>query len=289
LATLLRESTVEQMANILREEEASWSSLVTIQPGNGSRTPLFLVHANRGNVLFYRDLAQHLGSDQPVYGLQAQGLDGKRPPYTRVEDMAAHYVAEIQTLQPQGPYYLGGGGFGARVVFEMAQQLHVQGQESHLIILDAKPPRFESPIESQVLGEGRVQTQQKILARILRRLQVILMKIKDKIVYALSSPQSRRLRVMSKVNGKADNKYVAHQVYTGQAILFLTSDSMRSEPDRAVQWSKIVTGGVDWHIIPGRHKTLPQEPQVRTVAEHLRIYLDKSPAFIVPFLAFHAF
>jgi aspartate racemase len=279
----------------MSEEEESWSSLVTIQPGGGSKSPLFLVHANRGNVLFYRDLARNLGPDQPVYGLQAQGLDGKRPPYTRVEDMAAHYVAEIRTLQPEGPYCLGGGGFGARVVFEMAQQLHGQGQESHLIILDAKPPRFASRTETQgqTEDEGRAdaqaRTQHQGLARIFRRLQIVLNKIKDKISYKISSPQARRLRLMSKINGKADKQYVAQEAYPGQAILFLTSDSMRNEPDRAAQWSHLVTGGVDWHIIPGRHKTLPQEPQIKAVAEQLRAYLDRMPALIVPFLALPAF
>ena len=52
----------------------------------------------RGNVLEYRELAQHLGNDQPFYGFQSAGLDGKRAPHTQVEDMAAHYIKEMREL-----------------------------------------------------------------------------------------------------------------------------------------------------------------------------------------------
>ena len=116
LATLYEAPTVGQLADILREEEwsASWSSLVPIQ-SNGSKPPFFLVHGAGGNVLIYRDLARYLGSDQPVYGLQSQGLDGEQPFQTRIEDMACHYLKEVKAIQPQGPYLFGGycmGGVG---------------------------------------------------------------------------------------------------------------------------------------------------------------------------------
>src|SRR5262249_46858595 len=103
LATLFQAATIEQLADLLRQEEwsAPWSSLVAIQ-SNGSKPSLFLIHAVGGNVLHYRDLSRYLGPDQPFYGLQAQGLDGKQVPHTRVEDMAALYIREIRTLQPEG-------------------------------------------------------------------------------------------------------------------------------------------------------------------------------------------
>ena len=77
LATLLGAPTVEGLARLLREtgHESPWSSLVEIQAGS-SLPPLFLVHAEGGNVLGYRDLARYLGVDLPVFGLQARGLNG---------------------------------------------------------------------------------------------------------------------------------------------------------------------------------------------------------------------
>jgi len=59
------------------QESALWSSLVPIQP-NGSKPPLFCIHAIGGNVLGFANLVRCLGQDQPVYGLQASGGD-KRP------------------------------------------------------------------------------------------------------------------------------------------------------------------------------------------------------------------
>ena len=99
------------------------------------QTAFFCIHAGGGNVLMYRDLARRLGPDQPFYGLQAQGLDGKQPRHKRIEDMAAHYIKEIQTLEPKGPYFLGGSSFGGAVAFEMARQLDAQGQKVALVAL----------------------------------------------------------------------------------------------------------------------------------------------------------
>ncbi|MGB7949035.1 MAG: amino acid adenylation domain-containing protein, partial [Candidatus Binatia bacterium] len=136
LASLFQAPTIEEQAKFVRSEgwSSPWSSLVAIQPG-GSKPPLFCVHAHDGNVLFWRELSRRLGPEQPFYGLQAQGFDGKQAPDTRVEDMASRYVREIQLLQPEGPYFLGGHCFGGLIAFEMAQQLHAQGQTVALLAL----------------------------------------------------------------------------------------------------------------------------------------------------------
>ncbi|NTU79349.1 MAG: SDR family oxidoreductase [Chloroflexales bacterium] len=132
LATLFDAQTIAQIAELLGDEptqrESAWSSLVPIQPG-GTRPPLFCVHAAGGNVLLFRDLARHLGPDQPVYGLQAQGLDGQLPVLTSIEAMAERYVAEILRMRPEGPYLLGGYCMGGTVAIEMAQRLRAQGHQ----------------------------------------------------------------------------------------------------------------------------------------------------------------
>lgn len=137
LATLFEAPTIAELARVIRcKAPASdgWSPLVAIQP-SGSRAPFFCVHGAGGNVLIYRDLSRHLGSDQPFYGLQAQGLDGARPPLRKIEEMAALYVDEIRKVQPHGPYSLGGYCMGGTIAFEMAQQLQAQGEEVALLAL----------------------------------------------------------------------------------------------------------------------------------------------------------
>ncbi|HYT32700.1 MAG TPA: amino acid adenylation domain-containing protein, partial [Thermoanaerobaculia bacterium] len=146
---LFQAPTIEQLALLLRSAQSptSWSSLVPIQSG-GSRPPLFCMHAGAGTILFYHDLARRLGPDQPIYGLQAQGLYGKATPHATVEEMAAHYIQEIRTVQPDGPYRLAGFCFGATLAFEMAQQLRAAGFEVGLLAsFDGSRPgyRYRSP------------------------------------------------------------------------------------------------------------------------------------------------
>jgi len=136
LATLYDAPTIEELARFLKSNSVAsgWSPLVAIQP-LGSRPPFFCFHGAGGNVLTYRDLSRHLGSDQPFYGLQSQGLDGSRPPLTKIEEMAALYLKEIRRVQPHGPYFLGGYCGGGTIAFEVAQQLRADREPVALLAL----------------------------------------------------------------------------------------------------------------------------------------------------------
>ncbi|OYE01727.1 non-ribosomal peptide synthetase [Nostoc sp. 'Peltigera membranacea cyanobiont' 232] len=152
LTTLFQNGTVEQLATVLRQETISQtkSPLIPIQP-TGSKPPLFCIHPIGGNVLCYADLARNLGFEQPVYGLQALGLNEQEEPLTSIEDMAAAYIEAIQAIQPTGPYYLGGWSMGGIIAFEMAQQLLAKGYEVALLaLIDSYVPSLISPIS----GEG---------------------------------------------------------------------------------------------------------------------------------------
>ncbi|MBR8834795.1 MAG: amino acid adenylation domain-containing protein [Stigonema ocellatum SAG 48.90 = DSM 106950] len=142
LSALFLNPTIESLANSLCSETDSlpWSSLVAIQPA-GLNPPFFCVHPIFGVVFPYYELAHHLGNNQPFYGLQPIGLDGKSSPLTHIEDMAAHYIEELRRVQPKGPYFLGGWSFGGWVAFEMAQQLQKSGDEVALLaVLDTLAP-----------------------------------------------------------------------------------------------------------------------------------------------------
>lgn len=136
LATLLQAPTIEQLASILRQQESSvpWSPLVTIQ-ASGSKPPLFCIHGAGFNILVYRDLAGYLGPEQPVYGLQARGLDGQETLLSRFDDIAADYIRELRTIQPEGPYFLVGLSSGGKIALEIAQQLHAEGQKVALLAM----------------------------------------------------------------------------------------------------------------------------------------------------------
>ncbi len=145
LATLVQAPTVEQLAKLLSQdgESTTWSSLVPIQP-HGSKPPLFCIHAVGGNVLTYVDLSRHLGTDRPVYGLQARGIDGKGEFHQSIAEMAAHYIQEICSFYPQGPYLLAGLSGGGVIAFEIAQQLVAQGHQVNMVALfDTYNPNYQ--------------------------------------------------------------------------------------------------------------------------------------------------
>ena len=142
LSTLFLNPTVEGLANALAQptNSLSWSPLVPIQP-SGSKPPFFCIHPILGVVFPYYELAYSLGFDQPFYGLQPLGLDGEQSPFTRIEEMAAHYIEALRQVQPSGPYFLGGWSFGGLVAFEMAQQLIRAGHQVALLaIFDTLAP-----------------------------------------------------------------------------------------------------------------------------------------------------
>ena len=68
-------------------------------------------------------------------GCKPGGWKMDKTPTPRIEDMAAWYIQALQPCSPTGPYLLGGWSMGGVVAFEMAQQLHAQGQRVALLAL----------------------------------------------------------------------------------------------------------------------------------------------------------
>src|SRR5204863_4923379 len=104
------------------------------------------------------ELANRLGDDQPVYGLQPRGLDGIAEPHHTIEATAQEYLHEIRVLRPQGPYHLAGYSLGGLVVFEMARQLAAAGQQIGLLaMLDAHAPGHprQQPFAKRLAAHAR--------------------------------------------------------------------------------------------------------------------------------------
>jgi amino acid adenylation domain-containing protein/non-ribosomal peptide synthase protein (TIGR01720 family) len=139
ISAVFEAATIEQMSSLLRGDyrPKGRSNLVPLHP-HGSRRPLFFVHPGGGGVGGYRDLAQLLGDDQPFYGLQAlDDEENKDESILSIEQRAARYIEAIQTVDPDGPYILGGWSMGGFIAYEMAQQLKRQNREiAGLLLVD---------------------------------------------------------------------------------------------------------------------------------------------------------
>jgi amino acid adenylation domain-containing protein len=145
LSTLFRADTVEKLAVELSASSSdAYPTVVAIQP-HGSRPPFFCVHGGAGITLYLQGLASRMDPEQPFYSIEPEGLDGKRFKRTTVETIAAHYVAEIRKIQPNGPYRIGGYCFGGIVAVEMAQQLRRAGEEPEVVALLSAQLLFNRP------------------------------------------------------------------------------------------------------------------------------------------------
>jgi thioesterase domain-containing protein/acyl carrier protein len=122
-------------SNVIPLVTRAWSPLVAICKGSKERAPLFCVHGAGGNVLNFKIISDRLGAEQPFYGLQAQGVDGRLQPMKSVEEMAAQYIEAIRTVQPRGPYQLAGYSAGGVIALEMAQQLKRDGAQITLLAM----------------------------------------------------------------------------------------------------------------------------------------------------------
>ena len=291
LATLFLAPNIEELANILRQKGWSvpWQTLVAIQPG-GSKPPLFCIHPFGGNVLCYRDLAHYLGQEQPVYGLQAVGLDGKQAPYKRIEDMAAHYIREIRAFQPEGPYLLAGHSGAGMVAFEIAQQLVAGGQKvAVLALLDAYSPQslvHELPpgrtLYINFLNLLRLRPEDK-LPYIKQRAVWLHGRITRKIAKTFnlwmrrpSTEDSHPYPLITEAFSQAIRDYVP-QVYPGQATLFRTGHQPTGVYyDPLFGWGSLVAGGLEIRDVPGLHLTLLTEPCVQVLGEKLSACIDRA-------------
>ncbi len=293
LATLFLSPTIEQLADCLRDSDTSktWSSLVAIQP-EGSRPPLFCVHAAGANVLIYRPLSRHLGNDQPVYALQAQGLDGRARPLTRVEDMAALYIKEMRAVQPDGPYFLLGASFGGLVIYEMARQLLEQNQQVALLaMLNTNCPvySFAKRIRCHVghlMEKGPRSYAQGIGRSVNRRLTGRVSETNNETNNA-PDPEIQKLLVQdSGVDESlvrtvlaimaAEEQYVPPRgVYPGKITLFWASDAKRDFEDNRLAWRKLAGAGLEVHVVPGTHTSMREEPHVAELAAKLKPCLEK--------------
>jgi amino acid adenylation domain-containing protein/FkbM family methyltransferase len=287
LSTLFQYTTVESLASILRGQvsPSPYSPLVEIRRGN-SKTPIFCVHPLGGEVVCYVDLARRLPAEQPFYGLQARGLGGEAP-LTSVEEMAYHYIQAMRAVQPAGPYMIGGWSFGGTMAFEMARQIREAGETVGLLaIIDAGVPRRDGGVPDvpemddtefmlYLFGEyiSISREEFKLLAPDERHDYLLKeLKAQDMFPPDFGPVEARFYFDLAKVNFQALLKY-APRPYDGKVTLFRSSERP-GLTDPTLGWGQLAAGGVDIHVVAGRHHEIVLRPHVQSLAEALMTSLN---------------
>ena len=243
----------------------------------------------------YANLAKHLGSEQPLFAFNSRGMQNLRE-FSRIEEMAAHYVNELRAVQPTGPYLLGGYCFGGEVAFEMARQLTAGGHQIALLALfNAMPPNSSYECLSlnprnllpfaqnawRWFGYFRRWTPEQQSSLIHRKWRLLLKNFRHGLRFAKHVPaQTAQDSVdlslypeyqqeLWDIHLRASSQYFP-KPYTGQIALFRTSiHPFLSSFDPACGWREFARGGVTVHVMPGTHESILNEPHVRAVAECL--------------------
>ena len=290
LSTLFQMPSIEKLAAALTQAgwKPNWSPIVAIQP-HGSRPPFICVHGGFGGVLFYGQLARCLGAEQPLYGLQAEGLDGAPIDHPTIPSMADFYLEEMRRVQPHGPYFFGGYSFGGVVAFEMAQQLCAAGEEVALLVLfDSldyqNPPRRYSlahRIKLQLQTRASASPGEKLLYLLHRAWSNLtgavvtrLQNAQNLLRHPEAPPSAVELVQMSHQHALSNYKL---QPYPGEITLFRAED-----PDDGCEhpadngWTKFAGGGLQIHKIPGQHQQIFAQPNVCVLAEKLAACLHAS-------------
>jgi amino acid adenylation domain-containing protein len=300
LASLFRNPTIASLAKLLAQssDESASSVLVEIQPG-GDEAPFFCVHPVGGGVFCYADLARALGRERPFYGLQAPAPgvfseDELPESGATIEQLAALYIRDIQRVRPGGPYLLGGWSMGGLIAFEMARQLNQQGESVGMLALfdTHLPPQNREAIDerdelpalirfaadmSRLIGKDQGDLQEQFCSLDVNQQRAMLLDaLKRDGVLAEDAPGEEMDELLSVFtrNATAVDRYC---LQPGQQRIILFRAAEADAPEQlAQQWGRWAAGGVELCLTPGDHYSMLRRPNVSSVAERLKSYLQLS-------------
>ncbi len=122
------------------QQQAGMGVRHTMTPiqASGSRLPFFFVYGDWAGGGFYcRELARHVGPEQPFYVFHPGASTAARF-RQRSRQWRKSTCEPSGLVRPSGPYLLGGYCNGGLVALEMAQRLQAQGEQvSFLLAIDA--------------------------------------------------------------------------------------------------------------------------------------------------------
>jgi thioesterase domain-containing protein/acyl carrier protein len=290
LATLLERSSIEALAEVIDGRSATtFSPLVALKP-DGSRRPFFCVHGIGGEALFLKPLAAQLHAEQPFYALQADPALRTLPPGELIPAMAARYLDAIRTVQPSGPYAIGGYSFGGTVALEMARQLKAKNEDVSLLVMfdhspHHTPGRHEASWPRRIAGIVRnlpLWIADDLLRTPLRRMSI---RMRGRVLELfqragrMGHPSVEAYFGVSEIPDQTRGCFTAHhhatrvyrpRPYDGDVTLFRGRCEPLLRPRTYdLGWSHLTRGCVCVHRLPGSHANLLREPFVDEVARLL--------------------
>jgi amino acid adenylation domain-containing protein len=289
LAKVIEQRIVEKDAE---PEEVSLPPILVEIQSKGTAAPFFCVHPIGGHVFCYGELAKALGEEQPFYGLQAPAPGQNDLSLATVEEIARLYLQQIRSVQPKGPYFLGGWSLGGVIAWQLAEQMKLEGEAvSMLVLMDTKlPPKnlASGELEEMPLLTWFAIDLCQLLGKDLRQFseQFLQLDARGQFGMILSELQHEGLLPQDPVRAEKQLRdfYDVFQRHAGavreyqltpmqQEIVVFEAGDGDSGGQLGKQWAAW-SRGVKTYMIPGNHYTILRRPNVSILADHLRSCLQ---------------
>jgi thioesterase domain-containing protein len=283
--------TVEKLAEVIqsaRSEVILQQAQVPIFEMRGGRfsAPLFCFPGSGGNVSSFLALGERLRPEEGIHVVLYSDLERETPP-SSLEDLAASWLKGIKTVQPRGPYYLGGHSFGGCVAYEVAQQLRAAGEEVAMLAL------WEADLETDHGFLFRIGTVRNLLnvravtlprrmkaAYLQRQLTSGIRHLFGKGGNAAQDTSRTALDKIFRFQICAVELHRQYQIlpYDGHLTIYCAADGARKGD--VSYWMHLARRGFEVYSIPGDHTSMLVEPNVSELAENLQSRLEECRARI---------
>ncbi len=271
VATLFQTPTIAELAARLTGQVAEPDWLLVPLGLDGPGKPFFCVPGAGDNPFIFADLARHLGADRTVYSFKfpddARAM--QLPPREAVAAVARRLNAQIRSIQPTGPYLLGGYCLGGLIAFEMAQQLRDAGEQVAALTI----------FEMFLPGSVRLPNPRDRVAYHLRHFRSL--GWRDRLGFVARHGRQRLTRlgrrlspqlghVMAQLAPPPVADYTPERPYPGRLALFRGS----AQPDGLAYDHDMGWGGlaseITVHLMEGHHTDAYKEPSITAWISELR-------------------
>jgi amino acid adenylation domain-containing protein len=277
LSALFHSATVESLAHLIEHgaEVSTEPVAMNIQSGNGSRLPFFAIVPPGEEALGYAMLGRHMGSAQTVYKIQGHApvLDGSRPHTPEeLKNLTDEYVDAIRSVQPHGPYCLGGLCDGTHIAEQIVLRLEALGEEVGLFAI------FDTWVmqHSQIPWLWRVHYYGQRLQDMKK------MNFKERLATYKRAAETNVLIATGQKSGRTDwqERYwpenFTPQRFRAPVVLFKRpKQQFYYVNDREMGWGKRSESGVEIHEINFHHLNILREPHVRQFGEVLAQWMTR--------------
>ena len=243
--------------------------VMAVQQGREGRLPFFAIVPPGEESLGYAMLARHMGPEQTVYKIQGHApVTGGKRPYSDEEmrSLTNEYVAAMRSVQPHGPYCLGGLCDGTHIGEQIILRLEAEGEEIGMFAI----------FDTWVLQHSQKRLMWKVHYYAQRFEELRGMKIGERLAAYKRAAESKVQTLAGKKAARTDWQEVywpesfVNPRFRAPVVLFKRPrQPFYYITDPQMGWGARSEGGIEIHEVDFHHLEILREPHVQVFGEEL--------------------